>query len=64
MANHTPAAKGTALVVPPVGSIIAWHKNIGVLPEPLPDPLPDPPPEPLPDPLPEPLPEPRITLHG
>ena len=58
-----PPPKPTTPVVPPVGSIIAWHKNMGMSPEPPqpPEPLPEPePPEPLPPPLPPD--EPLITL--
>ncbi len=63
-----PPPKPTTPVVPPVGSIIAWHKNMGMSPppppepEPLPEPEPPPPPEPLPGPEPPPLPEPPEPL--
>ena len=33
-----PPPKPTTPVVPPVGSIIAWHKNMGMSPEPPPPP--------------------------
>lgn len=58
-----PPPKPTTPVVPPVGSIIAWHKNMGMSPPPPPEPEPPPLPEP-PEPLPPPLPpdEPLITL--
>lgn len=55
-----PPPKPTTPVVPPVGSIIAWHKNMGMSPEPPPEPEPLPEPEPPPPPLPPD--EPLITL--
>jgi hypothetical protein len=59
-----PPPKPTTPVLPPVGSIIAWHKNMGISPPPEPEPLPEPPPppEPLPEPEPPPLPEPPEPL--
>ena len=44
MAKPAPVAKEAPVVVPPVGSIIAWHKNMGLYAPP-PDALPPLPPD-------------------